>query len=63
MQIETWCYHQGEERISIIKIWHQEGHPANGNNLVLTIENRSSLPQCGKEGVVLYGLSSRDVKR
>jgi len=29
VQIETWCYHQGEERISIIKSRCQEGHPAN----------------------------------
>jgi len=26
LQIETWCYHQGEERISIIQSWRQEGH-------------------------------------
>jgi len=31
MQIETWCYYQGEERISIIKSWGQERHPVNEN--------------------------------
>jgi len=28
---------------------------------VLTPGSRPTLPQCGKEGVVLYGLRSRDV--
>jgi len=29
----------------------------------LTTGNRPTLPQCGNEGVILYGLSPRDVKR
>jgi len=28
----------------------------------LTTENRPELPQCGNEGVVLYGLQSHDVE-
>jgi len=33
-------------------------------NLILAIiRNRLTLSQCGKEGVVLYGLRSRDIKR
>jgi len=28
----------------------------------LTTGNRPALPQCGNEGVILYGLRSRDVK-
>jgi len=29
----------------------------------LTTGNRPTLPQCGNEDVILYGLRSRDVKR
>jgi len=29
----------------------------------LTTENRPTLPQCGNEGVILYGLRFRDVNR
>jgi len=29
--ISSWYYHQCEDRICIIKSWHQEGHPTNGN--------------------------------
>jgi len=32
VQIETWCYHQNQERISIIKSWHQERHSAIDEN-------------------------------
>jgi len=60
-------FHHSEE--SLIKSWRQKEHPVNGNriwvwlfpDLVLTTGNCSTLPQCDKEGVVLYGLRSRDV--
>jgi len=29
----------------------------------LTTRNRPTLPQCGNEGVILYGARSREVKR
>jgi len=29
----------------------------------LATENRPTLPHCGNEAVILYGLRSRDVKR
>jgi len=61
VQIEFWCYHQGEERISIIKSWSQEGQPGNENKqnchitrCRLTSGNRPTLPKCGMEGVVLF---------
>jgi len=31
VQIKTWCYHHGEERISIMKSWRQKENPVNGN--------------------------------
>jgi len=68
VQVESRCYHQGKKQISIIKSWRQEGHPVNGNKqkrqilvVILTTRNRPTLPQYGKEGVVLYGLDFRDV--
>jgi len=30
---------------------------------ILTTINHPKLPQCGNEGVILYGLHSRDIKR
>jgi len=32
-------------------------------DFILTSGNRPTLPQCGKDGVVLNGLRSRDIKR
>jgi len=57
--VEVWCYHWGEERISIIKSWRQEGHLVNGNKkniiwfseAILISENNPTLPQCGIEDV------------
>jgi len=71
MQIKTWCFHQGEEWISIIKHWRQEGHSVNRNKQSyhitrcrLTSWSRPRLPQGGIiVGVVLCGLRCRDVKR
>jgi len=67
--INLLLYHRGEERISTINRWRQEGHPTNENKqnchitrCRLTFWNRPTLPQCGKEGVVLFGLHSRGVK-
>jgi len=53
--------------ISIIKSWHQEGHPANEYiwsmeinktakyiTVLTNFKNRPTLPQCGKHGVDLY---------
>jgi len=62
-------HHQGEERISIIKSWRQGGPPANENKQNRHLEMSFSqlgtvqhcLEQCGKEGVVLYGLHSHAV--
>jgi len=65
-------FHQCEKRISMIYSWCQEGHPVDGNNkmsynrrfdVVLTTRNCPTLPQCVKEGVVLYELRSRGVQR
>jgi len=61
MQIETWCYHYGEEWISIIKIGAMKCiQPMELNKTViepdvfLIIGNRPTLLQYGKEDVVLY---------
>jgi len=63
MQIVTWFNRQGEEPISIIRSLRHEGHPTNKNEQnchmhgILTTGDRPTLPQCGKDGVVLYGLT------
>jgi len=62
-------YHQGEERISNIMSWCQEGHPVHRNKqnyhltrCCLTSRKHSTLPQCDKVGVSC-GLRSCGIKR
>jgi len=38
VQIDIWCYHQGEELISNIKNWCQEGHQANEKKQLQNIQ-------------------------
>jgi len=60
---------QGEESISIIKSWRQEGRPANKNKQKCPITRcrfdnwePSNLVQDGKEGVVLFYINDNDIK-
>jgi len=39
--LETWCYHQGEERISNTKSYRQVGHPVNGYKIKLSYNQMS----------------------
>jgi len=58
---KTWnaCVKVDMKRVGLIK---KDAH--NGDRWKsLATGNSPTLPQCGREGVVLYGLRSRDVKR